>query len=267
MARLKGSGGNVYVEQQIIEDCEDVWNELVDGDVTASLDNSDYKVGAGSNKFILAAGLGVGDIIATEAISSLDLSSYSLLLAWLKSTVTTAAGELQLLLDDTASCVSPVTTTDVPILTADIWRLCSMTETLTGATAIISVGLKHTVEIGPATVHIDHIVAAKAIAGIRSWSMDYVMNVEDTTGFDDSGHKTFAPTIDEWAGSFEGFKDGAPLTIGSVVLLEVRESATSTQQWRGNAILTGLHPNVPVDGIVAYSYDFQGTGVLDIASA
>ena len=267
MARLKGCGGAVYVEQQVIEDCEDVWNEQVDGDVTASLDTSDYKVGSGSNKFVCAAPLGAGDIIASEVIVALDITGYTTLMMWAKSSVLTAAADLQLLLDDTAMCASPVITSDLPILEADVWKLCVMAETLTGATAIISVGLNYAVDIGAADIRIDHIVAAKAVAGIRSWSLDHVMNIEDTTGFDSSCHKTFAPTVDEWAGTFEGFKDGAPLDIGSVVLLELRESGTATQQWRGNAIVTAIHPNVPVAGVVAYSYDFQGTGKLEVASA
>lgn len=103
--------------------------------------------------------------------------------------------------------------------------------------------------------------------GIRSWSLDYVYNVEDTTGFDSSGHKAFTPTIDEWAGSFEGPKDGAPISIGTEVAMELEESATTNQEWTGQGIITGVHPNVPVDGIVTYSYDFQGTGALVVASA
>ena len=109
---------------------------------------------------------------------------------------------------------------------------------------------------GPATV-----------AGIRSWSLDYVMNVEDTTAFDSSGHKAFTPTIDEWAGTFEGFKDGAPITIGTEVALELEEAATANQEWTGQAVITGIHPNVTVDGVVNYTYDFQGTAALTPASA
>lgn len=110
-------------------------------------------------------------------------------------------------------------------------------------------------------------IAAAAVAGIRTWSLDYVMNVEDTTGFDSSCHKGFTATIDEWAGTFEGFKDGAPLAIGTEVALELEEAATANQEWTGQAIITAVHPSTPVDGVVTYSYDFQGTGALVVASA
>jgi len=104
-------------------------------------------------------------------------------------------------------------------------------------------------------------------AGIRSWTLDYTMNVEDVTGFDSSGHKEFLPTIDEWSGSFEGFKDGAPISIGTEVALELEESSTANQEWTGQGIITAVHANVAVDGVVTYSYDFQGTGALTPASA
>ena len=267
MARLKGSGGAVYVGVTTIEDCEDVWNEQVDADVTASLDTTEERVGSGCAKFVCGAALANGDIIASEVISA-DLSACTQVLWWAMSTVAiTTAADLQLLLDEHALCASPVTV-DFPVLAANTWLLCSGAVDLSTYDATISVGVKLTAnDPGAFTLYLDHIVGAKAIAGIKSWNIDSVMNVEDTTGFDSSGHKTFAPTIDEWAGSFEGFKDGAPLTKGSVVLLELRESATATQQWRGTAIITGIHPSVAVEGVVMYTYDFQGTGLLAEPSA
>jgi len=269
MARIAGYGGNVLVGTQLVEDCEDAWDELVDADVTASADTSDYKVGSASAKFVCGDLLANGDIIATEAISSLDLSSYTQLLFWAKSSVAiNTAGDLQILLDDTAQCASPVVTLDIPILSANTWKFCKATGTFTGATAIISVGVKLTAnDPGAFTLRLDEIRAAKQVAGIKSWTLDYVMNVLETTGFDSSGHKTFIPSVDEWSGSFEGYKDGAPLAIGSSVGLELQESSTSTQQWRGTAIITAVHPATAIDGLVTYSYDFQGTRKLEIPTA
>ena len=40
----------------VVENCEDAWNEQVDGDCTATLDAADFKVGAGSAKFEIAVG-------------------------------------------------------------------------------------------------------------------------------------------------------------------------------------------------------------------
>lgn len=109
-------------------------------------------------------------------------------------------------------------------------------------------------------------VAAATVAGIKSWALDHTYIALETTGFDSSGHKAFIPGIDEWAGSFEGFKDGAPLAIGTEIALILLESAVATQKWLGQAIITGVHPKTSVDGAVEYSYDFQGTGALTAAT-
>ena len=263
MSRLAGTGGNVYIATQLIEDCEDAWNELVDADVTASLDNADYKVGSGSAKFVCAAGIANGDIIATEAITSMDLTAYDTVLAHIKSSVAiNTAADLQLLLDEHASCASPLAL-DIPALVANTWKLCHMAADFTGYDATISVGLKLTAnDPGAFTLNIDEIRAAKQVAGIKAWTLDYVAEAIEVTGFDSAGVRQYIPGPTSWSGSFDGFKDGAPLTIGTVTHIELRESSTSTQQWRGSCIITGVHPNVASDGAVTYSYDFTGTGEL-----
>jgi hypothetical protein len=268
MARLAGKTGNVYVGVTTIEDCEDVWNEQVDADVTASLDTSDYKVGSGSAKFICAAGIANGDIVASEAISSTDLTGCTAVMFWAKSTVNiTTAGDLQLLIDEDALCANPLAL-DIPALVANTWKFCRITADFTDYNAAISVGLKLTAnDPGAFTLNIDHIQAAKAVAGIKSWKIDQIVDVVDTTGFDSSSHRTFLPVLHGWSGSFEGYKDGAPLTHGSVVGLELQQSATATQQYRGTAIITGAHPSVSVDGLNLISYDFQGVGPIEIATA
>lgn len=107
-------------------------------------------------------------------------------------------------------------------------------------------------------------VPAGAVAGIRSWTLDYAYDALESTGFDSSGHRAFIPGLDTWSGSFEGSKDAAPLTIGSEIALELKETATATQKWTGQAIINAVHAETSVDGLVSYSYDFQGTGPLTI---
>lgn len=109
-------------------------------------------------------------------------------------------------------------------------------------------------------------VATVAVGGMKSWTLDYAFDALEGTGFDSSGHRVYTPGLDGWSGSFEGNKDSAPLTIGTEVALVLKESAAATQQFSGQAIITGLHPATAVDGLVTYSYDFQGTAALTIAS-
>ena len=104
------------------------------------------------------------------------------------------------------------------------------------------------------------------IAGIRNWTLDYTVDMLDTTDFADgaatNSARTFLPGLSGWSGTFEGLKDGAPQGLGfsSSVTLKLEEDGTYF--WQGSAYITGVHPNVAVDGVITYTYDFQGTGEL-----
>ena len=68
----------------------------------------------------------------------------------------TSAGNLKILLDDTASCASPLETLSVPALTNDTWtffRVALANPELD--TAIISVGLEYDSDLGACTVWLD----------------------------------------------------------------------------------------------------------------
>ncbi len=103
------------------------------------------------------------------------------------------------------------------------------------------------------------------VAGIKAWSADYTIEVLESTDFADAGVKAYILGGKGWSGSFDGFKDGVPLALATgTVALSLNESVTST--WTGNAFITGVHPNVSFDGIVTYSYDFQGTGAFTVTT-
>ena len=109
-------------------------------------------------------------------------------------------------------------------------------------------------------------VAGASVTGIKSWSLDYTVEALEGTGFDSSGNKVYIPGLKGWSGSFEGVKDAAPLTIGTEIALVLKESQVATQKFNGQAIVNGLHPKTDVTGLATYSYDFQGTGALTIAT-
>ena len=146
------------VEAKVIHLATSAWT--AGSNTTASQDTKDYKRGPGSAKLVVAAAAAVGTVIGTKAITSLNVSGYTHAEFWIKSTVATAAGDLQLLLDDTASAVSPIETLSVPALVANVWtfvRVALATPALD--TAIISVGLKYTVDIGAVTIWLNDIQA------------------------------------------------------------------------------------------------------------
>ena len=147
-----------FVNYWLIENCDDAWSESVDTDVTSTADTSDYKAGSASAKLEVVAGASAGDILATEAITSLDLSKASEVRLWIKCSVATASGDLQLLLDDTANCASPLETLDIPALSANTWTQVTLPLANPGSdTAIISVGLKYVTDLGACTIWIDDV--------------------------------------------------------------------------------------------------------------
>ena len=115
--------------------------------------------------------------------------------------------------------------------------------------------------------HGGDVLAPGIIAGVREWSIDYAAAPLDSSGFDGGQPKTFIIGQTEWSGSFDGFKDGAPLAIGTILAGQFQESSTGTQKWTGNIYITNIAPGTAVDGIVTYGYSFQGTGALTVPSA
>ncbi len=110
-------------------------------------------------------------------------------------------------------------------------------------------------------------VAGATIAGMKSWTIDYVTDAIETTDFADAGVKSFIAGISGWSGNFEGYKDAAPTAIGAEIALILKESTDATQQYTGQAILTGIHETVTIGGVVTEAYDFQGTGALVVPTA
>jgi len=140
-----------------LHSCNTAFDETVDGDIAASTDTQDKRQGTASAKFIVD-GAATGGEIATDSITSKDISRYDYLECWVKSTVATSAGNLKILLDDSASCASPLETLSVPALTADTWTYVRMQlSTPELDTAIISIGLEYDAELGACQVRLDDI--------------------------------------------------------------------------------------------------------------
>ena len=166
---LSGVWTRQSVESTQIHDATSDWDEATVANVTRTVDTQHYKRAGGSVKMVVAAGASAGLVLASKAISSLNLSKYDYAEFWIESTVATAAGDLQLLLDDTALCVSPVETLSVPALVANTPTYCRVALANPALdTAIISVGLKYTVDIGACTVWVND------VKGVLDWTATWV---------------------------------------------------------------------------------------------
>ena len=114
-------------------------------------------------------------------------------------------------------------------------------------------------------------ITAGDVAGVRAWTVDWTVDMLDTTDFIDgaatNAARTFLPGLSTWSGTFDVVKDSAPTALGTnltPVAIELEEDNTSIK-WTGNVFITGIHASVSAEGLVIYTYDFQGTG--DLAEA
>jgi len=150
------------LDSLVIDDCEDAWDETAPANFTVSLDTTDKVVGTSSVKVDIAAAATAGSILCEVVAPGTALPKFTHLEFWIKSSVATAAGDLQILLDETDKCASPLETLNVPALVADKWthvRVALATPQLD--VAIISLGLKYTVDIGACTIHLDDFRAVR----------------------------------------------------------------------------------------------------------
>ena len=256
---ISGKVGNVYSSALLLEDCEDVWEA---GTAASVISVVTGKVGTYCVRDTTTT-LGASTLMMTEVIAPGTLVAYDGAYFWFRSSVTTAAGDIALLLDDTALCATPLEVLNLPALTATTWKQCfARFADPTLLTAIISIGLRQVTDLANGTFDVDDVEALKEIDGIKSWTLDYTADTLDATDFDDAGIRAHIIGQSGWSGSFEGYKDTTPLSIGAEVYLVLGESTTAYQNWIGKAIITACHPATSYEGIVSYSYDFQGTGAL-----
>jgi hypothetical protein len=112
-----------------------------------------------------------------------------------------------------------------------------------------------------------YVDTASTVTGINQWSLDYTVDMLETTDFSASGVAAYLPGVSRWSGSFSGYKDGVPQTLGTVNSITLKLGESPTTFWTGAAYISGVHATNNHDGIVSYSYDFQGTAGLTSATA
>ena len=265
MTHISGKLGSVYGSALLLENCESAWTTGGAGRTTSQTTG---KVGTYATR-VTTVTIGATTLLQYKVISSTDLSTYAGIYFWVRSSVTTAAGDLQFLTDETNTCLSPEESMNMPALTTTVWRQCftRFATATANRDAVLAIGLYQFTDLADGTFDVDDVEALKVLDGVKSWTLDYTADTLEVTDFADAGVKTHIIGGFGWSGSFEGFKDGVPLSIGSEVYLVFGESTTAYNTWIGKAIITGAHPNTSADGIVTYSYDYQGTGSLDIPGA
>ncbi len=126
--------------------------------ITISADGADYQEGSYSISASITAAAQAGEKWYFNESGAKDFGSATKMIFWIKSSVSTTAGQLQFEVDNTADLASPEDTVNIPALTAGTWT--EVTISLGGTrSSVLSYGIKYTVDIGAATVKIDDIRA------------------------------------------------------------------------------------------------------------
>lgn len=145
-------------EEQILS-MSATFDETASANITQTVDTEEYKESGSSLKLVYAAGAAANELI-TDSFTAIDLSKYTHIEIWVKPSITIGATDLEVLLDDSAACASPIETLVLGALTADVWtrvRVALATPELD--TAIISAGFRTANDIGACTLYLDDLRA------------------------------------------------------------------------------------------------------------
>lgn len=138
------------------DDCETNWTAT--DNVACALDADDKQEGSNSVKITPTGDFATG-ILAYHNFDALNISAHNYIRLWIKSSIAQTAGHLELLIDDTNNCASPLRSLALPALTADTWTEATLDMRSSGVTsdltAILSFGLNATSDFGTCDIHID----------------------------------------------------------------------------------------------------------------
>ena len=169
-----------------LENCEDKWDELVDGGVISEVDAVDYKKGTKSIKLRVTVDVAPDDILATEVITpSVDMHSDTHIKFWIKSSVNCDAGDLVIRVSENANGANtPEAFEDmnVPILVAGVWKECTVAiASAADLLAVISIAIIMHTEKGEFTINIDDV--RRVVTGSASNAKQHIFTPRQATDF------------------------------------------------------------------------------------
>ena len=155
---LKGSVVAEGVTNKTLSLADATWTGVTSTTVTAT--TTDKKKGTGSADIAIAAGFTTGLAAYKDLSATVDISKIDSIQLWVKSGTSTASGDLEIVVDDTAGCGSTLENIDLPVLVTGAWTLVTVGITDNDdMTAIKCVGLNVASDLGAYTVRLDQVVA------------------------------------------------------------------------------------------------------------
>lgn len=169
---------------RLVSNCETAWT-AGSANVTVTRDSAFRKSGTYSAKLVEDGNSAAGAILGYDTITSLDISDCDRLEFDMYSSVALTAGQIDMALDNTAAIASPIESLDVPAMAAGTWYRHSIALANPHLdTAIISVGLVQTSDVGAATYYVDNIRAVKDGSKVyRELNPQHWDLVVDTTNY------------------------------------------------------------------------------------
>lgn len=173
---------DVYYRSRIDRDeihaCDRVFDETVNTGITVTTDTNIYRRGGTACRFTVTAAA-AANALASDNITSLDIRDQTHVELWARSSISTVAGDIHLLLDNTASVVSPLETLAFPALVANTWTHFEVAlANPQDDTGLISVGVRFTTDNGAGVLWVDDIAAVDRdtarweIVHRDGWSVD-----------------------------------------------------------------------------------------------
>lgn len=114
-------------------------------------------------------------------------------------------------------------------------------------------------------------LGANAVTELGNWKLDIDLDLKDKTNFASSGWKESVACLKSFSGSAEGTWNVASDTNGQKALQDALLNGTTvalslytnaTNYYSGSAYVKKLSVEEPVDDVVKFSFDFDGTGAL-----
>ena len=116
------------------------------------------------------------------------------------------------------------------------------------------------------------VVGGSAVGELVSFTLETTGDVVESTKMSDAA-KTFVAGRTSFSGTLEMHFDEADsvqtqLTAGASITFKLLPEGSSTgdRKFEGASVITGMSVSQPLDGIVARSVTFQGTGALTIGT-
>jgi flagellin-like protein len=244
---LKGSIVASGVSNKTLSLGDSAWTSA-SSSVTAIASTTAKKEGTASSDLTITSGGGIGLGAYDDLAATVDLSSIDSIRLWVRSSVNSAAGDIEIVIDDTAACGSALENIDLPVLVADTWKLVTLAITdNSDMTAVKCVGLNYVTDNGAQVLNLDEVIAqgqaTSILVTITNTLEGEPIDVSEPSDSDadgnsdsDSGHTMILTYTDKnqvirdvyWTKTFVGNNDGDDLLEdGEKVELDVRLSALS----------------------------------------